>query len=185
MKEKNMNTKSIIRSIIEMGVCAVIIYLVFTFVVIPVRIQGGSMENNLHDGNIAFINAIDSRNGNVDRFDVVVLYSSELNEKIIKRVIGLPGEHIIYKDDKLYVNGQFVEQNFFEKKFIEESKKQNNVSLFTNDFEVTVGNDEIFVLGDNRLRSTDSRVLGCFSFDDVLGKQGMILYPFSDIQWID
>ena len=113
------------------------------------------------------------------------MYSSELNEKIIKRVIGLPGEHIIYKDDKLYVNGQFVEQNFFDKKFIEESKKQNNVSLFTNDFEVTVGNDEIFVLGDNRLRSTDSRVLGCFSFDDVLGKQGMILYPFSDIQWID
>ena len=50
---------------------------------------------------------------------------------------------------------------------------------------MTVGNDEIFVLGDNRLRSTDSRVLGCFSFDDVLGKQGMILYPFSDIQWID
>lgn len=177
--------KEIIKSIIELVVFAAIVLLVFKYIVVPVRIIGDSMENNLHDNNIAFINAIGSRNGNVDRFDVVVLYSEELDEKIIKRVIGLPGEHIVFKDDQLYVNDVLVEQDFLDEEFMEYSKKQYSNELFTDDFEVTVGSNEIFVLGDNRLGSTDSRVLGCFSFDDIIGKNGVVIFPFNNIQWLE
>lgn len=184
-KKMSSKRKEIIRSIIEMAVCAVLILLLFTYVIVPVRIEGISMENTLEDGNIAFINSIDSKDGNVERFDIVVLYSKDLDEKIIKRVIGLPGDHIIYKDDRLYINGEYVEESFFDYEFVEYSKKQYSTSYFTDDFEATVGLNEIFVIGDNRLRSTDSRDLGCFSFEDIIGKQGIVVFPFSDIQWLD
>ena len=184
-EKKKESIKSIIKSIVEMVICAALILVLFTYIVVPVRIQGSSMENNLHDGNIAFINAIGANGGNVERFDVVVLYSDALNEKVIKRVIGLPGEHIVYKDDQLYINGEYVDEFFLDDEFVEYSKNQYSVSLFTNDFEVTVGDNEIFVMGDNRLRSTDSRDLGCFSFDDIIGKKGIVLFPLSDIKWLD
>ena len=56
---------------------------------------------------------------------------------------------------------------------------------FTEDFKVTLGNDEYFVMGDNRLRSTDSRDLGPFTIDDFIGMQGLVIFPFDSIQWIE
>lgn len=182
---KKESIKEIIKSGIETAVCVALILGLFTYIVVPVRIQGSSMENTLHDGNIAFINAIGSRNGHVERFDVVVLYSDQLEEKIIKRVIGLPGDHIVYREDKLYINDEYIEEVFLDEEFKEYSKNQYSVSLFTNDFEADVGENEIFVMGDNRLRSTDSRDLGCFSFDDIIGKKGIVLFPLNDIKWLD
>lgn len=174
-----------VKSLIEIVVIAAVVLVMFIYVIIPVRIKGSSMENTLNEGNIAFINAIGSHNGNVDRFDVVVLNCEQLDERIIKRVIGLPGDHIVYKDDQLFINGEYVEETFLDKKFIEDSKEKYGVSFFTYDFEVTVGEDEIFAMGDNRLRSTDSRELGCFTFDDVIGKEGIVIFPLDEIQWLD
>lgn len=183
--KSKFSIKNIVKSVIEIAVIAIIILVLFTYVVVPVRIQGGSMENTLHDGDIAFINAIGAKNGNVDRFDIVVLYSDFFDEKIIKRVIGLPGDHIVYKHDQLYINDEYIEESFFDQEFINRSKNQYSVSLFTNDFEITVNDNEIFVMGDNRLRSTDSRELGCFSFDDIIGKKGIIIFPLNEIKWLD
>lgn len=181
----NTKIKSVVKSIIEMIVIIAFVFVFLTYVIIPIRIQGKSMENTLYDENIVFINGLGAINGNVDRFDVVVLNCEALNEKIIKRVIGLPGDHIVYKDDKLYINDELVEQDFLDEEFVEYSKKQYSVSCFTNDFEIDVNENEIFVLGDNRLKSTDSRDLGCFSFDDIIGKEGIVIYPFSNIKWLD
>ena len=177
--------KGLIKFSLEMIVVVVIAAIVFTKIVIPIRIDGESMYPTLHDKDTAIINALYLSKSDIKRFDIIVLRCDKLDKDIVKRVIGLPGDTIIFKDDRLYINGTYYSEDYLDKKYIEEAKVKYSVELFTNDFEVTVGNDEIFVLGDNRLRSTDSRVLGCFSFDDVLGKQGMILYPFSDIQWID
>lgn len=177
--------KKYLYSIIEMIVIIVITVCVFKFMVIPVRIDGISMENTLHDQSIALINAIGVKEENIDRFDVVVIYSEELNEKIIKRVIGLPGDHIEFKDDVLYVNDQIMEQNFLDKDFVEDSKMKYNADVFTDDFTVDVGEGEYFVMGDNRLRSTDSRRLGTFTIDDIIGVKGAVIFPFKDIQWIN
>lgn len=182
---KNDNTKVMVKSIIEFVILAVCIYILFTYVVMPIRISGSSMSNYLEDGNIAFINSIGVKINGVDRFDVVVLYSDTLNEKIIKRVIGLPGDHIEYKNDKLYINNKYYKQDFLDQDFINDSLEKYDVDKFTNDFEVDVKDNQIFVLGDNRLRSTDSRELGCFSYDDIIGKKGVVLYPFSDMKMID
>ena len=98
-------------------------------------------------------------------------------------MIGLPGETIEFKDDVLYVNGEVVEQTFLDSQFVEDSKAIYNVNQFTEDFKTTVGDDEYFVMGDNRLRSTDSRVLGGFKIDDMIGDNGIVIYPFKDMRW--
>lgn len=179
------NKKKWFYSIIEMIVLIAVTVCVFRFIVIPVRIDGSSMENTLHDGSIALINAIGIHEDNIERFDIVVVYSEQLQEKIIKRVIGLPGETIEFKDDVLYVNGQEIAQDFLDDRFIDQSKNTYNTSYFTNDFQAVVGKDEYFVMGDNRLRSTDSRELGTISIDDIIGTKGLVIYPFNEMKWID
>lgn len=180
-----MNKKKIYISIVEIIVVIALTIGIFKFIVIPVRIEGVSMENTLHDNSIAMINAIGIQEENIHRFDVVVIDSQQLNEKIIKRVIGLPNETISFQNDELYVNGQHVEQDFLDQDFMEESKLTYNVDQFTEDFEVTLGSGEYFVMGDNRLRSTDSRDLGPFTIDDFIGMKGLVIFPFDSIQWIE
>lgn len=179
------NKKKYLSSIIEMIVVVVVTVCVFKFIVIPVRIEGISMENTLHNQSIALINAIGVKEENIERFDVVVLYSDELDEKIIKRVIGLPGDTIEFKNDILYVNGKVVEQDFLDQDFVEESKVIYNTELFTDDFKTSVGEHEFFVMGDNRLRSTDSRELGTFTVDDMIGMNGLVIFPLSEIEWLN
>lgn len=176
--------KKKIVSIIEMIIVVVITIGVFQYVVIPVRIDGVSMENSLHDQDVALINAIGVKPENIHRFDVAIIESKELNEKIIKRVIGLPGETIEFKNDVLYVDGVKTPEDFLDEHFIEESKMIYNADCFTEDFKVTVGDHEYFVMGDNRLRSTDSRMLGGFEIDDIIGLNGVVIFPFSSIQWL-
>lgn len=178
------NMKKWIISIVEMVVVVAITVGVFQYVVIPVKIDGISMENSLHDQDIAFINAIGVKEENIQRFDVAIIESKELNEKIIKRVIGMPGETIEFKNDILYIDGVETPQDFLDEKFIEESKITYNVENFTEDFKTTVGDHEYFVMGDNRLRSTDSRMLGGFEIEDIIGLNGVVIFPFSSIQWL-
>lgn len=180
-----MNVKKILFSVGQMVVIIALTVCFFRYVVIPVRISGSSMENTLHDHDIAFVSALGVTSENIDRFDVVIAYSDQLQETIIKRVIGLPGETIQYKDDVLYIDGEKVEENFLDQDFIEESKINKGVSYFTEDFTYSLGDDEYFLMGDNRLGSTDSRDLGAFHIEDIKGVDGLVFYPFSHIKWLD
>ncbi|WP_049945505.1 signal peptidase I [Candidatus Stoquefichus massiliensis] len=181
MSEKN---KKWLYPLLEMIAVIAITIGIFKFVVIPVRIDGISMENTLHDQSIAMINAIGVSEENIHRFDVVVIYSEALKEKIIKRVIGMPGDTVEFKDDILYINNQQMNQDFLDQDFVDESKITYNAQNFTDDFKVTVSDEEYFVMGDNRLRSTDSRDLGTFRINDIIGVKGLVIFPFDEIQWI-
>ena len=91
----------------------------------------------------------------------------EGREYIIKRIIGLPGETIEYKDNQLYVNGKKMKENYG--------------SDITEDFSVKVGKGSYFVLGDNRTNSMDSRYFGSFKKKDIIGKTSLTIFPFSRI----
>jgi len=158
-------------------VLLLVINAVFTMAVMPVRVSGASMMTSLHDGDLALMSRLNI--DDIKRFDVVVIDSSVLQEKIIKRVIGLPGETIEYRADVLYVNGVATEETFIDREAAKTMMAEEGATLFTADFTYTVPQGTYFVLGDNRLHSTDSRTLGAISPDNIKARTGFILYPFS------
>lgn len=177
--------KKIIIFCVETIIVLALTFVVFDRIVIPVTINGSSMANTLEDGEIALINGFSVNEENINRFDIVVAHSSLLNEKIIKRVIGLPGDTVKMVNDVLYINGIETTETYLDIDFIYESKLRYNADLFTEDFEITLLQDEYFLLGDNRLNSTDSRILGPFSLKDIIGIGGIVIYPFDEIEWIN
>lgn len=137
-----MKIRDIVFSLLVLG-----IVLVFY----PVRIVGNSMFPTLRNGDLALC----SRFSTIDRFDVVVVNVD--NVKIIKRVIGLPNETIEYKDNKLYINGKQVQDEY------------NNG--YTKDFKYSLKDNEYFCLGDNRENSKDSREYGGFLRKQIVGEK--------------
>jgi signal peptidase I len=171
--------------VLELLVIVSVTTYVFRNLAIPVKVDGDSMYPTLHNDDTGLINATHISETDIKRFDIIVLYSEQLDKRIVKRVIGLPGDTIEYIDDKLYINGEFYEEPYLDKEYMTTAKTTYNSTAFTKNFKVEVEVGKIFVLGDNRLRSKDSRVLGAFSYDDIVGKKGVILFPLSNMKWLD
>ena len=104
----------------------------------------------------------------IKRFDVAVIKTGDdsSSKLIVKRVIGLPNETLEFKDNKLYINGEYVEEPFL-----------NNTN--TADFKEVLGSNEYFCMGDNREVSRDSRFYGPFSSKQIRSTHLMIFYPFA------
>ena len=138
----------------------VAVVLIRTFIVTPVIVNGSSMEPTLNSGQVMFL----WKMGDIERFDIVVI---ELDgEKLIKRIIGLPGETISYMSEILYIDGEKL------------SDEYNDGSTY--DFsEVTLGKNEYYVLGDNRGNSKDSRYFGPISPSEIKGTVNFVLFPFT------
>lgn len=145
-------------------IIAVVVILIRTFIITPGIVSGGSMEPSLYDKELVLINKI-GLNFGIDRFNIVVIKYGD--STIIKRVIGLPGETVEYRDDKLYINDVETIAPFdFE---------------YTSDFILSANEGEYIVLGDNRNISKDSRSFGPVSVKDIVGKVRIRLFPFSKI----
>lgn len=129
------------------------------------------MVPTLLDGDIMVLDKIGYRINGLKRFDIVVIKYN--NEKIIKRVIGLPGDYIEYKDNILYVNGKEIKEKY--KRDI-----TNNFSLKDLGYE-KIPENKYLVLGDNRSISKDSRIIGLIDKEDIEGYTGIIVFPFKRI----
>lgn len=152
-----------LNSIKDYIIIILVVVLFRTFIATPAVVNGDSMDNTLKDGHIVLINKLSYVFGDVKRFDIVVINNESDSDKIIKRVIGLPNEKIEYKEGKLFINDSEIK---LEIKFED-----------TEDFVFETKENEYFVLGDNRDVSKDSRVLGNFNKEDIVGKVGIRFYP--------
>lgn len=177
--------KKYIKFIIELLIIFVVTFVTFHYILLPVTISGDSMYPTLKDGEISLMNGWSKDSDDIKRFEIVVVYSQYLDKMIIKRVIGLPGEKVTYKDDKLYINGEYYKEDFLDEDYVNDIKKEKNLVSFTEDFEIQLSDDELFVLGDNRTVSLDSRTLGPITHDDIKARNGIIFYPFSEMKWMD
>ena len=152
-----------LKEIIEYAIILAVVIAIRTFVVTPIRVNGTSMNDTLADGDIMVLKKYDKNS--IDRFEIVVVKTT--GEKIIKRVIGLPEEEIKYENGTLYINGEEMEESFG--------------YTDTKDFQDYCGKDEYFVMGDNRIVSKDSRIIGCIPKDNIMGTVDLIVFPFSKI----
>lgn len=165
-EEKSNKFLSVIKELFIYVVIIVVIILIRTFIVTPVRVDGDSMDTNLSNGEILLLKKYDHQ---FERFDVIVFKYKE--DKLVKRIIGLPGENVRYEDNKLYINDTLVNEDMI-------SKPTYDYNLSQLGFEV-IPDGYYFVLGDNRTDSTDSRIIGLVSENEILGSTNFILFPFN------
>lgn len=154
----------VIKEVIPYIVIVVAVVLIRTFIITPVRVDGDSMKNTLKNGDILLLYKLSS----IDRFDIIVLDEEKDNEKIIKRVIGLPGETVAIKKGKIYINDKVIDDDYAYGETTDYNK-------------VTLKDDEYFILGDNRLISKDSRYFGPIKDNEIKGKIVFRLFPFTKI----
>ncbi len=158
-----------------------------TFFFTPIVVDGASMQPTLHNGDRIIVNKFSYTLSEPERFDVVVFHASK-SENYIKRIVGLPGEHISYKDEVLYVNGEPVKEPFLNERL----KALQPPSHYTHDFRLedlpgkyrVIPEGYVLVLGDNRTNSTDSRKLGLVSLEQILGKAQFVYWPLQDFGFV-
>jgi signal peptidase I len=174
--EKNAE-KSIMKElfgwIIYILVVVGLTYLILTFVGQRTRVSGHSMETTLSDGDNLIVDKLSYRFKDPKRFDIIVFpFRYEENVYYIKRIIGLPGEKIQVKDGCAYIDGELLESDIYG------AELMDNFGIAGE--EITLGEDEYFVLGDNRNHSSDSRdpSVGVLTREDLLGKAWVRIYPF-------
>lgn len=160
----------------------IILLLLRVYIFTPVTVSGQSMMPTLVDGerNIAL------KVGKLDRFDIVSLVAPDDPDKnYVKRIIGLPGDTIEYKQDTLYVNGKEMPEPYLDD-YKGELHESDPSALLTYDFTLeqvtgqqTVPEGSYFVMGDNRQNSKDSRVaeVGFIPADNMIGTSKLAFWP--------
>lgn len=168
----------ILETIAFVGSLFIVLYL---FIMQPHQVKGASMENTFHSGDYILTSKIAYRFNQPRRGDVIV-FKSPKNPNIdyIKRIIGLPGDRVMIKNNEVYLNDQILKEDYIAAK----------TTLFDGGFmqegvEITVPDNYLFVMGDNRPRSSDSREFGPVPMTDVIGKVFFRYFPPQATGWID
>lgn len=152
--------KNIAKEVYPYIIIIVVVLLFRTFIATPIRVNGPSMDTTLKDGQLMILNKL----GKIEKGKIVVVKTD--NDKIIKRVIGMPGDSVYAKDGIVYVNDKEIKEKY--------------ISSDTLDFEkVYLKKDEYFVMGDNRAVSMDSRVLGPIKKSQIMGTTKFRFFPFT------
>ncbi len=153
-------------------VALVIVLPIRYFIFQPFFVRGQSMEPNFQNGDYLIIDELSYRIREPQRGEVIVFkYPNDVSQRYIKRIIGLPGETIDIEDGKVTITNQAGE------KTLEEANYLSGAVYTAGDIRKTLGNDEYFVLGDNRTASSDSRRWGTVPQKDIVGRVLIRAWP--------
>ena len=163
MEETVKSKKRVLLEYLRVIVITLIVtYGVLYFVQIS-RVYGTSMVPTFHEGNIVLVDKVFYKRGEPERNDIVVVDYRDANQNetfIIKRVVAVGGDHLEIKYNQVYLNGELLQENYI-----------NGTMTNNEDMSIDIPEGKVFVMGDNRNNSLDSRRLGYFDFeDDVIGK---------------
>lgn len=156
--------KKFLKENLSFIIIIIIVILIRCFVVTPVRVNGSSMSPTLEEKDVLLLYKLSS----LEREDIVVISEEFEGASLIKRIIGLPNEKIKCINGTIFINGKKYDDKYG--------------YGITSDFdEITLNSDEYFVMGDNRIVSKDSRMLGPIKENFIEGTTSIILYPFNKI----
>lgn len=174
----NSTMRNVLKEILSTSIYLLIVlcvaYLIVTYVGQRTQVSGHSMENTLSDNDHLLVDKISYRFKDPQRFDIIVFpFRYDRSTYYIKRIIGLPGETVqIDEDGVIYINGEVLEESYG-KEVIENPGRAIEP--------ITLGDDEYFVMGDNRNNSSDSRdpSVGNIKREDIIGKAFIRIWPLS------
>lgn len=174
--------RSIVREVVSwifyLAAVVMAAYLMVTYVCERTRVQGDSMYGTLSDGDNLIVDKISYRFMSPKRFDIVVFpFQYQEDTYYIKRIIGLPGEMVQISDGNIYINGSRLKEDYGYESI-------RNPGLASKP--VTLGEDEYFVLGDNRNNSSDSREpsVGNITGDEIVGKAVLRIWPLNRLGFL-
>lgn len=162
--------RNVLLETLETLALALLLFLAINFVSARIRVDGSSMVPSFHDGDYVIVNRLAYRLGEIQRGDVVVFpYPLNPEEDFIKRVIGLPGDRVSVSGGQVYLNGTAIEEDYIDE------------PIRADVAEVIVPEGNVFVMGDNRNDSDDSRRWGPLSIDVIIGKAVFRYWPLADV----
>lgn len=178
--------KETIEWLLSIGLALLIVGLLYAFVIKPYNIKGDSMDPTLKDGERVIVNKIGKTLGHLDNGNVIVFHADEEHD-YVKRIIGKPGDHVVYKNDQLYLNGKKVDEPYLEYNLKHKTYDQITGSFDSKDLpgsngEAQIPKDKYLVLGDNREVSKDSRAFGLIDKDQIVGKVAFRFWPLSEFK---
>lgn len=176
-KEQTSMMREIMSWVIYIAAVIVLTYLVITFVGQRTEVNGESMMETLHDGDNLIVDKISYRFRDPERYEIIVFpFEYEDDTYFIKRIIGLPGDTISIADGKVYIDGELLEDEVYGREIMMEP----DGSLWQMD-PIVLGEEEYFVLGDNRNNSMDSRdpSVGVLTKDDLMGRAWIRIWPLN------
>lgn len=166
-------------------VSALFVIAIRVFIFTPMVVDGASMMPTYENGDRVIVNKIGKQISDFERFDVIVFEAKE-DINYIKRIIGLPGDHIAYEDDVLYVNGNAMDEPYLntnKENLLDNGTLTQDLTLESLTGLTVIPDGYLFVLGDNRRKSNDSREasIGLIPMEKVLGKTTIRIYPLENI----
>ena len=151
-------------------ILAVVLYFIIDSVVARVRVENISMEPTLQPGEFILVNKVVYRFGEVRHGDIIVFhYPQNPAEDYIKRIIGIPGDTVVIKNQQVYINNQVIQEDY---------------TAAPPDYngQWVIPKDSLFVLGDNRNQSSDSHSWGYVPLNLVVGRAEVIYWPFNEVK---
>jgi signal peptidase I len=177
-KDKPRIDKQIKEYAISIVVAVVIALTLRNYVFARADVEGNSMVSTLHNRDVIFVEKLSLLTHSIKRQQIIIFDSKNTNGDIyVKRVIGIEGDEIEIKEGKVYLNGEVLPENY-----LDTNTKTNTGTFLSNKGKYTVPKDHVFVLGDNRGNSLDSRVLGPINIKDIKGHTIFRVYPFNKMR---
>ena len=172
-EEKPNVMRELLGMLVYVGIVLAITFLIITFVGQRTHVSGESMENTLDDGDQLIVDKLTYRFHDPERFDIIVFpFRYKDNTYYIKRIIGLPGETVQIVDGEIYINGEVLEESYGR-------EVMQDAGLAAEP--ITLGDDEYFVLGDNRNYSSDSRdpSVALIHRKEIIGRAWLRIWPLN------
>jgi signal peptidase I len=159
------------REVVEMVILIIAIYSLVNMASMRYIIDGPSMEPNFYTGQFIIVSRLNYVWGQPRRGDIVVFHRPDRqNEDLIKRVIGTPGDTVEIRNQQVYVNGIMLNESYINEPCVSCAERT-----------WTLGEDEFFVMGDNRNHSSDSRIFGVVQRNQIVGEALFRYWPWQDI----
>ena len=153
-----------------------IMVIVVNFIALPIQVEGESMQPTFHHEDLGLSSIWAKNNEELEYGDVVIVKMKD--ELWVKRVIGLPNDKVSCKDNQVFVNDVIIHEDYLDESYVNEEIATHG--YFTQDFdEIKLKDDEVYLMGDNRIHSLDSRIVGPFKLSQIKAKNILIIWPIN------